>query len=566
LTRSNLTELRVALSQNEVLMMSVVPAVHSQCEEAEAVPNSFEDGTLNLLMAGSTEERVAAAHKLGIVELPGAAGYLIAALYDGSYEVRKAAARSLGLIGDAIAIGPLRDLMERERNSDTHGNDPIIGEALSFITSRHSDSDFSIADSFPAIADDVASSVLEAWRETKVEAEETGREAELYSSPEMTELLKVQAEQSQRIDEVAARRRLFNSVDTGVDRVDPDARAQDGQGLPVEARSPAQSAVERAVRIGALRSSIEEARVQRQLLKDEEERLQTELEMLRQAVAEARGRISDLEGERDGAATQLAEMQTALEQERTDQERGQEAYEAETIIIVEEIEPVTVAASTLVDCEPRAVSRSAESSSDNVAAVGYDSEFAASAIRLRSDNPSERSEALGELANLGIEEAFHLITGAFDDSSTEVRNAAARALSDLGNDRAASYTKALREAQPDRRGRICAAFASSGLASEAINCLAGESREVSYDAFTILFLMAKAGEVRPLIETIENHADLAVRLAVIKLLAFSHHADVVTAFRRLAVRGSLPSEVRSALMEAIHDITTQARQPAQSAA
>jgi len=93
--------------------MSVVPSVPSQCEEAEAIPNSFEDGTLNLLMAGSTEERVAAAHKLGIVELPGAAGYLIAALYDGSYEVRKAAARSLGLIGDAIAIGPLRDLLER---------------------------------------------------------------------------------------------------------------------------------------------------------------------------------------------------------------------------------------------------------------------------------------------------------------------------------------------------------------------------------------------------------------------------------------------------------------------
>ena len=227
---------------------------------------------------------------------------------------------------------------------------------------------------------------------------------------------------------------------------------------------------------------------------------------------------------------------------------------------------MTVVESTLVVREAPVVSQSAESLSGNAAAVGYDSEFAASAIRLKSENPSERSEALGELANLGIEEAFQLITGAFDDSSTEVRNAAARALSDLGMDPAASYTKALREAPPDRRRRICAAFASSGLASEAINCLAGESREVTYDAFTILFLMSKAGEVKPLIETIENHTDLAVRLAVIKLLAFSNHADVVTAFRRLAVRGSLPSEVRSALMEAIHDISTQARQPAQSAA
>ncbi len=544
--------------------MSVVPSVPSQCEVAEANPNSFEDATLNLLMAGSTEERVAAAHKLGIVELPGAAGYLIAALYDGSCEVRKAAAQSLGLIGDAIAIGPLRDLLEREKNSEIDGSDSIIGEALSFITSRHSDSDFSIADSFPAIADDVASSVLAVWQETTVEAEaETGRADALYSGSEMTAPLEVQAEQSQRIDEVAAPRLLVNSQDSGVNQVEPDARGQNQQEFAVETRTLGESAEECAEGIAALRSSIEDARVQEQQLKEEEERLQTEVEVLRQALAAARARAADVEKERDEASAQLAEMQAALEQKQTDHEP--EEYDAETIIILEEIEPVTVVDSTLVTCDPPVVSPAGAISPDDVAPVGYDSAFASSAIQLKSEDPSERSEALVELAKLDNVEAFQLITGAFDDSSAQVRNAAARALSDLGRDRAASYNKALREATQDRRRRICAAFASSGLASEAINCLAG-SGEVTYDAFTILFLMAKAGEVKPLIETIENHADPVVRLAVIKLLAFSDHADVVTAFRRLAVRGSLPSEVRSALMEAIQDINMQARQPVHSAA
>jgi hypothetical protein len=78
--------------------------------------------------------------------------------------------------------------------------------------------------------------------------------------------------------------------------------------------------------------------------------------------------------------------------------------------------------------------------------------------------------------------------------------------------------------------------------------------------------MAKAGEVHPLIETIENHANIAVRLAVIKLLAFSNQAEIGAAFRRLAVRASLPAEVRSALMEAIHDIGTHSRPPRVSAA
>ena len=156
---------------------------------------------------------------------------------------------------------------------------------------------------------------------------------------------------------------------------------------------------------------------------------------------------------------------------------------------------------------------------------------------------------------MASEEPFDLISTRFDDTSVQVRNAAARALCELNPDRAASLTRALREAAPDRRRRIGAAFAASGLASQAINCLAGEGRDVTYDAFTVLFLMAKAGEVQPLIETIENHANIAVRLAVIKLLAFSNQAGVVPAFRRLAVRASLPAEVRSAVMEAIHDIS-----------
>lgn len=186
--------------------------------------------------------------------------------------------------------------------------------------------------------------------------------------------------------------------------------------------------------------------------------------------------------------------------------------------------------------------------------------MAAAGARLERGDARERSVALADLVYLGEEESFALIAKSFDDSSEDVRNAAARALYDLKPDRAASFTRALREATTERRRRIGAALASSGLAESAINCLAGESREVTYDAFTILFLMAKAGEVKPLIETIENHENVAVRLAVIKLLAFCNQSGVIAAFRRLAVRGSLSVEVRSAVMEAIHEISIQDRQ------
>jgi HEAT repeat protein len=168
-----------------------------------------------------------------------------------------------------------------------------------------------------------------------------------------------------------------------------------------------------------------------------------------------------------------------------------------------------------------------------------------------------RAAAIARLAKHGDEESFQEISNAFDDSSAEVRAAAARALFDFQEDRAAAFTRALRDAPAERRSRIGAAIASSGLANEAIGCLTGESRDKTYDAFSLLFLMSKAGEIQPLMRAIEEHPNTEARLAVIKLLALSGQPDVLPAFRRMAVRGSLPPEVRSAVMEAIYQISSQ---------
>ena len=186
--------------------------------------------------------------------------------------------------------------------------------------------------------------------------------------------------------------------------------------------------------------------------------------------------------------------------------------------------------------------------------------------RLSSPEATEREAALGELVAIGGDDAFRCITRAFDDPALEVRNAAAQALYALQPDRAASFTRALREGTPDRRRKIGHALASSGLAANAVGSLTGESREKTYDAFSLLFLMSKAGEVKPLMQAIEEYPNVEVRIAVVKLLALSGQPDIVPAFRRLAVRGSLPSEVRSAVMEAIYQISSQARENASSAA
>jgi hypothetical protein len=177
--------------------------------------------------------------------------------------------------------------------------------------------------------------------------------------------------------------------------------------------------------------------------------------------------------------------------------------------------------------------------------------------RLNSDSSSERCIGLSEVGRLGSENACGIIARAFDDQSEEVRNAAARALFDLQPDRAASFAQTLREASSERRGRIGAALATSGLADIAIGDLSGKTREQGYEAFSLLFLMTKAGEVQPLLRAVESHPNVEVRLTVVKLLGLNGQPEVLPAFRRLAVSGVLPSEVRAAVIEAIYELGRQ---------
>jgi len=96
--------------------------------------------------------------------------------------------------------------------------------------------------------------------------------------------------------------------------------------------------------------------------------------------------------------------------------------------------------------------------------------------------------------------------------------------------------------------------------------LTGADRDKTYDAFSLLFLMAKAGEVEILLQTIERHPDTSVQLSVVKLLAFCNQPEIIPAFRNLAIRGALPTEVRSAVMEAIYQISSNARENSLSVA
>lgn len=147
---------------------------------------------------------------------------------------------------------------------------------------------------------------------------------------------------------------------------------------------------------------------------------------------------------------------------------------------------------------------------------------------------------------------FEQIAQSLDDPSAEVRRQAVRELYELDPDRAATLVNdALRDGSPEERRRIGTALADSGLLYEAIEDLKAENHESCYGAFSLLFLVAKAGVVEPLISVIEQNPSLELSLALLRLLASSGEPDVAAAFRRLAANSSLAPEIRRVAAESL---------------
>lgn len=155
-----------------------------------------------------------------------------------------------------------------------------------------------------------------------------------------------------------------------------------------------------------------------------------------------------------------------------------------------------------------------------------------------------------------VDGPFDEIAQSLDDPSPAVRQKAVRELYELDPDQAATLVNdALRDGSSEERRRIGTALADSGLLYEAIDDLMGENHESCYGAFSLLFLVAKAGVVEPLITVIEKNPSLDLSLAIIRLLASSGEPEVGPALQKLASDPALAPELRSAAAEAVAQIS-----------
>jgi HEAT repeat protein len=186
------------------------------------------------------------------------------------------------------------------------------------------------------------------------------------------------------------------------------------------------------------------------------------------------------------------------------------------------------------------------------------------AVELAKRRAQKEVAAMSQLTTVAEANSLETITEFLEDPSREVRNQAARELYRVNPEFAATFfNSALREGTPTRRRTIGEALAGSGLVSDAIQALNSGRQKNAYSTISLLFLVAKAGEVQPLLKLLEDHPSIELRLALIELLALSGEVAILPALKRLAVKRILPAEVRSAVMEAIYQLSTQSREAAE---
>jgi HEAT repeat protein len=251
---------------------------------------------------------------------------------------------------------------------------------------------------------------------------------------------------------------------------------------------------------------------------------------------------------------------------------GQDAddFSPETVAIMsaesyEEL-PDYIEDETLASALERVGSEYAESrvvAAHNLAQFQVRRAVEALAALARNDSESAvRSAAVTSLGLINHESVFVHVIAALADEAREVRAAAARAISRLSFDRADAYVRVIQTADTAALRDVAQACVKAGLAAQAISRLGSEDRRQAYEAFSLLTLCARAGEVHLILDTVECHRDIEVRMTCIRLLGLSFQPELGEQLTRIASNGGVPERVRRAIVETVEN----AGQPASGAA
>jgi HEAT repeat protein len=170
-----------------------------------------------------------------------------------------------------------------------------------------------------------------------------------------------------------------------------------------------------------------------------------------------------------------------------------------------------------------------------------------------------RSLAVSSLGFIDHELVFPAVLIGMADESRDVRAAAARTLSRLSFDRTAAYGTLVRSADEQTLRDVAQACIKAGIVSQNIDRLASRDRRQAFEAFCLISLLSKAGLTVPVLEAIERHDNMKVRLSVIHLLASTGDDAVFEQLQQIAGNDELAEEIKIAALNEMYTIQQAGR-------
>src|SRR5207302_196315 len=97
----------------------------------------------------------------------------------------------------------------------------------------------------------------------------------------------------------------------------------------------------------------------------------------------------------------------------------------------------------------------------------------------------------------------------------------------------------------------------TGIVAQAIDRLGSEDRRQAHEAFSLYSVLAKAGELQPIVDLIKTHKDNHVRLAAVRALQVADPTQAAAASRELVGVPGLPEDVRTSILELLYKLDNE---------
>jgi hypothetical protein len=165
-----------------------------------------------------------------------------------------------------------------------------------------------------------------------------------------------------------------------------------------------------------------------------------------------------------------------------------------------------------------------------------------------------RSTAVTTLSEFDHESVFETILLACADPTREVRAAAARALFHLTFNRADAWTRIANSGEQGKMLQISRAAIEADLVERSFERLIHKDRKYSYEAFALVILLIRSGEMEIILNFLQKSNDSKLRRAILHTIKVSKEKEALDGLISLLKQKSLSPELQEDVDKTIEEM------------